>query len=108
MNLYDTAMALTLDDHLLVLLNETCDASNKWYNIGLGLKVSVSTLDSIRERWDDDSDRLREVYKPWLKGVDPLPTWKALIEALRNRSVGEGKLADQLETKYCTKAIGKF
>ncbi len=99
-------MALCLDDHLLLVLNETYEARTKWYNIGLGLSVSVNTLDSIKGSSNDDGDRLREMYKPWLKGVNPLPTWRALIVALRSPSVGEGKLAGEVEAKFCPKAEG--
>ncbi len=94
-------MALSLDEHLLLVLNETYEARTKWYNIGLGLKVSVDTLDSIRGSWDDDGERLREMFKPWLKGLNPVPTWTSLTAVLRSPSVGEDRLAEKLEGNFC-------
>lgn len=88
----------------MLAVDKTYTARVKWYNIGLGLEVSVDTLDSIRERWDDDGDRLREMFKPWLKGINPTPTWKALIAALRRPSVGENELAGKLEKEFCPEA----
>ena len=88
-------------DDLGTVLQETYEARNKWYDIGLGLKVSVATLDGIKSQSDDPKDCLRETLKPWLKGTDPKPTWRALVEALKSCIVEEHQLAKRLEAKYC-------
>ena len=94
--------ALGLND-LAEVVNEVFDARAKWYDIGLNLKVPVSTLETIRAQYrDNPQDCLREMLMVWLK-MDPQPTWKALVDALRRRMVGEARLADVLEAKWCPK-----
>ena len=82
------------------VLNEVFDVRAKWYNIGLGLRVPAGTLDAIRGRFDDPADCLRETLREWLRQAAPQPTWRALVEALRSRAVGEQQLARALEGRY--------
>lgn len=66
----------------------------KWYDIGIELGLDINELDSIRKAYpDDDSKCLVDMIKLWLKCVDPLPTWKALGDALKEQSVDEQMLA---------------
>ena len=49
---------------------------------------------------------MREMLVRWLKtSIDPRPTWEAVVAALRSPSVDGQRLADQLESKYCTPVI---
>ena len=92
---------LSLDD-LGDVKEELYKARNKWYDVGLKLKVPIDTLDSIRSQYDDHGDQLCEMLKPWLKGAAKSnPEWKVLVEVLRSHLIGESKLADSLEEKYC-------
>ena len=96
-----SAPSLSLDD-LGDVLEETLASSAKWYKIGIRLKVPVDKLDGIRSQFSDPGDQLCEMLKEWLKGAaGSRPTWEALVEALGSQTVGEPKLADQLEAKYC-------
>ena len=72
----------------------------KWYTLGLQLKLSVGTLDSIREQFQNTRDQLLEMLKTWLTTGNN-PTWKNLTDALTSQTVGESHLAGVLETKYC-------
>jgi len=95
------APSLSLDD-LGDVLEETLATSAKWYKIGIRLKVPVEKLDGIRSQFSDPGDQLCEMLKEWLKGAaGSRPTWGALVEALRSQTVGEPKLAGQLEAKHC-------
>ena len=89
-------MTLKLDD-LDIVLKEVFKCRAKWYNIGLGLKVSVGTLDAIRSRFDDPGDCLREALKEWLKISESVHTWSTLATVLRRGPVGEGVLGCELE-----------
>ena len=41
------------------------------------------------------------MLKKWLKEVGDKPhTWTDITDALRRKSVGEGKVADEIESKY--------
>ena len=96
---------LSLEDDLGQVFEELHDVSPKWYKIALQLKVSPTCLDTIKKDESDSSDKLLEMLKAWLKkGLKknkPKPTWAALVEALKSRSVGEDKEASRLEEKYC-------
>ena len=91
-----------MDLHLSTVLNEIHDARTKWYYIGLELKLDVSTLKAIEFKYSDSKDCLREVIMEWLKAVDPEPTWRNLVDALRRPVVEESKLAAVIEGKYCS------
>ena len=69
----------------------------KWKYIGLGLGVPQTDIDTIT---GDPLDCLGSILTKWLKGIDPHPTWKALVAVLRSRVVGEEKKAQELE-KFC-------
>ena len=91
---------LSIND-LLVVMEELNDVRAKWYNIGLQLRMSVGTLDAIKEQYDDLSHSLRETLKTWLKTSPSAPTWTNIVDALRSGTVGEVRLAADLQRKYC-------
>ena len=74
----------------------------KWYCIGLELNLQVDTLENIKHQEMDDSNRLREMLIIWLKQVNPLPSWEALVSALKGLTVEEPQLAEQIRQKHCT------
>ena len=78
------------------LLNKIWEASSKWYNIGLGLELSINELDAIRQQEELLQDRFREMLKKWLRTVNPNKS--QLIEALKQPSVGHQQLAEALHT----------
>ena len=84
-------------DSLWCLLNELYDVRSKWKVIGLGLRVPPSDLDAMN---GSPLECLQSSLTKWLKGIDPLPTWDALVGVLRSRVVGEEKKAQELE-KFC-------
>ena len=86
--------------------NEIHDARTKWYDIGIELKVDVSTLKTIESMYSNSKDCLREVITEWLKAVHPKPTWRSLVDALRKPVVDESKLAAAIEVKYCSCITG--
>ena len=77
------------------------EARAKWYDIGIELKLSIGTLNTIREDFPQAADCLREICIHWLKRTDPRPSWTALSVVLESPPVGEGHLAQQLRGKYC-------
>ena len=93
------ASSLGVSD-LSCVREELLDVSSRWFDIGLKLKLSVGTLESVRDQYPRPSTALREMLLHWLKKVDPPPTWEGLACALESRTVGEPRLAEQLRTKY--------
>ena len=78
---------------------ELLDVSHKWFDIGLKLKLSVGTLERVRDQYSDPATALREMLLHWLKKIDPPPTWEGLACALESRTVGEPRMAEQLRIK---------
>jgi len=91
-----------MDLDLSTVRNEIHAARAKWYDIGIELKVDVSTLKSIESMYSNSKDCLREVITEWLKAVHPKPTWRSLVDALRRPVVDESKLAAVIEDKHCS------
>ena len=84
-------------------------ACEKWYEIGLFLKVCVGTLDAIQVQFPNQSVMcLHKTLEHWLKAaVSPLPTWSDVLNSLKSKVVGENRLALQLESKLCEVSIPK-
>ena len=93
-----TGQQLTVDN-LCEVLEELNAVRAKWYNIGLHLGVSDGTLRAFKGQFNDPSECLRETLTTWLKNYPPTPTWTKVIDALRSNSVGETRLAADLEHK---------
>lgn len=98
-------MALNTDD-LGIIYEELFDIRAKSYNLGLQLRVPVGTLDSITKQYPDHSDQLRETLKVWLK-MAAQQKWQTIVEILRSRTVGELKLASDIQIKYCHGTSGE-
>ena len=87
-------------DDLDLLLEELVNVCERWYPLGLQLKVRPEMLERIREQFPDSKDQLQEMLKTWLATSDNT-SWKALIDAVKSRSVYASGMADYLESKYC-------
>lgn len=92
---------------LKVLRNELDLIASKWYDIGLQLDFKKGELDNIKADHAHVGVKalLLELLKQWLKRVDPPPSWKALIDALRTPAVKEMVIAGELAEKYCPTGI---
>ena len=89
---------LSLDD-LAKIIEDVHDAVDKWHNIGIQLGLHESELKSIESNYPRQTDRLREMICKWLQ--NKTATWGKMVSALKSRTVQEGYLAEQLESKYC-------
>ena len=92
----------TTEPSLKALLNELHPVCASWYNIGLELGIPHTELDHYERKYSNPTDLMREILKHWLDtAVDPPPTWKVVINALRSPAVNEKCVAEELESKYC-------
>ena len=90
---------LSVDD-LAAVQRKLYDVNTKWYNLGLELGLRPPTLDSIKTNYSGDpSQCFCQVLKEWLKGVNPLPTWQAMVNALKSHTVAHYHLAQQIQTE---------
>jgi hypothetical protein len=73
-------------------------------DIGLELDLIQPDLDEIKANFHGDTNKcFMEMLTRWLKQVDPPPTWSAMVAALQDPINDEGSLAEQVESKYCSK-----
>ena len=87
-----------MKDLMKALYNTVAD---KWEPIGIYLHLPMATLKAIvEERQHDPHKCLIGMLEVWLKRLDPLPTWSALIEAVK--FLGEEQLGRELREKYCS------
>lgn len=87
---------MSIDD--LAHIQETVwEGRAKWYNIGLGLRLTPGTLDAIEQTNRHDTDQcFRETLKKWLSKSELKPSWSGMAAALRAPTVGHGELAEKL------------
>ena len=84
-----------------MLMNELHYLGFQWYNLGLLLERPPFELNIIETNHRRDPQRsLAEVLQLWLKH-SPQPTWEAIVKALKHPTVGEHRLAAEIEAKYC-------
>ena len=101
-NIYLFSFHAHTELHLIDLLEELYPVCTSWYNIGLKLQIPVSTLDRFKQMYTDPLELMREMLKHWLQtAVDPCPTWKDVVTALKSPIVNKITIAAQLESKYC-------
>ena len=76
-------------------------AADKWENLGIFLGVNPGQLDAIKTSTNNQSSQncLREMLKTWLKQIGPAPTWKAMVNAIKD--LDDLQLVSELEKKYC-------
>ena len=93
---FSTGTALTLK----AAVNALHSVCPKWYNIGVQLEVPTFQLKNIEKKTSDAVDQLRDTLDYWINKV-PSPSWRHVVDALEAPSIGENRLAEELEKKYC-------
>ena len=83
-------------DSLSDVVKAVWEARVEWYDIGVELRVSPDTLDTIQKDHRDTKPCFREMLKVWLRRTEPRPSWAELAKALRSPTVGYEDLADRL------------
>ncbi len=82
-------------DNLPAVYDAVYPARTKWYQIGMGLKVAIGTLDAIKEDETSTDKRLLTTLQVWLQsGTDC--SWAALKKALESPIVGRKDIASKL------------
>ena len=73
------------------------EAQNQSYVLGLKLKLPLHVVDGIYDKHSEPRDRLLQVLIEFTKQVDPRPTWRAIVAALRSPAVNLPQLAMRVE-----------
>ena len=73
----------------------------------LGVKLGLPDRDveAIILRYPDARDRLYHIIIEFLRQVEPRPTWRVIVEALRSPTVGLPDLAKKLEEVHFPDSI---
>ena len=71
--------------------------SHKWFSIGLELDVAEYRLKIIETDRQGVEERMRTMLDHWLNNAYTVPSWKVLVDALKAPTVGENRLAKELE-----------
>ena len=90
---------LTPDDAVNVL-EEILEAENKSFVLGLKLKLPLPDVDAIHSTNLQPRDHLLQVLIEFTKQVDPRPTWRAILSALRSPAVNLPQLAMRVEAAH--------
>ena len=80
---------------------EILEVQTKSKTFGRVLGLPKVTVDSIHQQDSDPQEQLLGIIDEFVKQVEPSPTWKVIVEALRNPLIGHPSLAQKIEHKYC-------
>ena len=79
------------------VLDELMDKS---YELGVKLMVPASKVESIHKTYKKPRSRLLQVLVEFLNQETPPPTWTAIVDALRSRTVNLFELAGRVEAAH--------
>ena len=91
--------SLTPDDAVNVL-EEILEVQNQSFVLGLKLKLPLHDVDAIHSTNLLPRDCLLQVLIEFTKQVDPRPTWRAIVDALRSPAVNLPQLAMRVEAAH--------
>lgn len=90
---------LTPDDAVIVL-EELLPAETQSYILGLKLKLPLHIVESICATHSQPRDRLLQVLIAFTQQVEPRPTWRVIVDALRSPTVNLTQLAMKVEAAH--------
>ena len=76
------------------------EAQNQSYALGLKLKLPPHVVEAIHSTYLQPRDRLLQVLIEFTKQIDPRPTWRAIVAALRSPAVNLPQLAMRVEAAH--------
>eukprot|EP00731_Ephydatia_muelleri_P037538 Em0499g6a len=85
-------VSITTEDDLFDVYREVLDVAAVWSDIGLALHMRKPELDVICESHPlSPKDCLKAVLSGWLQGLNRIPTWGALCEAVAEPAGGNSR-----------------
>ena len=87
-------------DDVMEVLEAILPAQNKSYNLGLKLKVPRHVLRAIHAKHQSSDVHLRDILEYFVDQIDPRPTWRVIIDALRSPAVNLPRLASRVEAAH--------
>ena len=90
---------LTPNDAVKVV-EELLPAQNQSYELGLKLNLPPHEVKSIHATLTEPRKRLLQIVIEFLNQVDPKPTWRVIVDALKSPLVNLPQLARAVETAH--------
>ena len=84
-----------------------CQVQTKSKTFRRVLGLPKVTVDSIHQQNSDPQECLFGVLDEFVKQLEPSPTWRVILEALKNPNIGQGNLAQQIEKKLFPDQYGR-
>ena len=79
------------------LLNLLADINDKWYEIGVSLKVPQNVLNGLTSSQLSNTYKLDQVIESWLTTTEShLVTWETVIDAIKSPIVNNIKKANKI------------
>ena len=86
--------------YLSEVLHYLYEARTEWFNIGLALRISSSTLESINSEYHQQAHEcLQKMMSHRITFGDPF-TWADLCKCLRHSAVRRPDVANKIEDKF--------
>ena len=90
---------LTPNDAVKVL-EELLPAQNQSYELGLRLNLKPHEVKSIHATFSYPRKRLLQIVLEFLNQVEPRPTWRVIVDALKSPAVNLPQLAMTVEAAH--------
>ena len=84
------------------------EVQTKSRTFGRVLRLPKVTVDSIHQQYSDPQECLFGVLDEFVKQVEPPPTWRVILEALRNPLIRYFRLAQEIEIEHCLQQDGVY
>ena len=82
------------------IVEELLPAKNKCVFLAGKLKLPDHTVEGLEKQYTNPQERLYHVIVEFLKGVEPRPTWRVILDALRSPVVNLPRLAEDIERRH--------
>ena len=97
---------LTRDD-VTVIVERLLTVQTKSKPLGRLLIPTAATVESIHQQSSDPQECLFSVFDEFVRQLEPRPTWRVVMKALRNPIIGEPQLAQEIESELSTQQMGE-
>ena len=93
-------------DHILTeydavnILEELTEAQNCAYLLGFMFGIKPSEVEAIQTMYQNPKERLCQIILAFLRQAEPPPTWRAIVNALKSKTVNLTALAKRVEAAH--------
>ena len=82
------------------ILEELTEAQNSGNLLGFMFNIKPSEVEAIQAMYQNPKERLCQIILAFLRQAEPPPTWRAIVNALRSKTVNLRALAKSVEKAH--------